>query len=373
MSETKRIMSFDIGIKNMAYCIFELNPKEINNNPFKILDWNILNLMEKEEPHLFCNCSAIKTKEKKERISKNPKKSKKVVCLKNDIPALENKFIDASDTLNNTNTTNQDQIKLCGRAAKFKKGDSLYCEKHVKTQSAYIIPTKRISLSSLKKQKLEELLKICVEFSILEEGESIRTKKAALEKMDAFFKVRCLDSVIEQKSKTAGATDLIIIGKNMKILLNQISEIERITHVIIENQISPIANRMKTVQGMLAQYFIMKNTDINIDFISSANKLRIFSSPKGAVVNNGEKSSLDLSNNNTEETTRQKYSQHKKDGVFYTIQILEKNPWLHIWNSHVSQSKKKDDLADSFLQGLWFLNSREIIKIEEDLQIFPII
>lgn len=348
----EHIMSFDVGIKNMAYCIFEIDSTNTNNPPFKIKDWNVLNLMEKEEPHLFCNCPSIKIKEKKERFSKKPKK---VVSLKKDFQKLENFFIN-SQTIEETKETKE--TKLCGRAAKYRMGESIYCEKHAKSQTNHIIPTKKISPSFLKKGTLEELSKICAEYSILGEGEIVKTKKACLEKMDAFFKMKCLETIIEQKSKRSGDTDLIVVGKNMKKLLNEIPEIERIDRVIIENQISPIANRMKTVQGMLAQYFIMKNTDIHIDFISSANKLKCFT-----------KSTMKPEESSS---SSQKYSKHKKDGVFYSMQILEKNPWLHIWNSQIVQSKKKDDLADCFLQGIWFLNSREKILLKDDLQIIPI-
>jgi hypothetical protein len=41
----------------------------------------------------------------------------------------------------------------------------------------------------------------------------------------------------------------------------------------------PIANRMKTLQGMIAQYFIMNNV-INIEFISACNKLKDFNTNK---------------------------------------------------------------------------------------------
>ena len=42
--------------------------------------------------------------------------------------------------------------------------------------------------------------------------------------------------------------------------------------VLIENQIGKIAIRMKSLQGMIAQYFIQKNIP-TIEFISSKNKL----------------------------------------------------------------------------------------------------
>jgi len=333
--EFQRLMSFDVGIKNMAYCIFELGTN--NNKPFKIIDWNVLNLMEKEEPSVFCNCRAIKEK------IKVPKKTKKVVVL-------ENFFLDSS--------SNSSPIKLCGKVAKFQKGDSIFCEKHAKTQNEHIIPKKQISISQLKKNKIEELLKICQEYKILQENRETDkkpTKKSILELLENFFKIRCLEPIVTSNKVTAGDTDLITIGKNMKTLLNLVKEIELVTHVIIENQISPIANRMKTVQGMLAQFFIMKNSDIKIDFVSSSNKLKGFTKIEVEEVKSEE-------TKKTVETDKQKYAQHKKDGVFYTVQFLEKNEWLSEWKKPMMESKKKDDLADCFLQGIWFLRSRDLIQ-----------
>ena len=47
------------------------------------------------------------------------------------------------------------------------------------------------------------------------------------------------------------------MGINLK-KMDELYKDDDIDTVIIENQISPIANRMKTLQGMIAQYFIMK-------------------------------------------------------------------------------------------------------------------
>ena len=44
-------ISFDIGIKNMAYCIFS-----IQDNQFLIRDWNVINLIETEQPTYKCDC-----------------------------------------------------------------------------------------------------------------------------------------------------------------------------------------------------------------------------------------------------------------------------------------------------------------------------
>ena len=83
----QRIISFDVGIKNMAYCIFDFHPSQPDS--LNIMDWNVLNLMEKEEPHFFCNCTNVKTKTKK------PKKEKKVklidTFLKTDLEKIAKK------------------------------------------------------------------------------------------------------------------------------------------------------------------------------------------------------------------------------------------------------------------------------------------
>ena len=51
---------------------------------------------------------------------------------------------------------------------------------------------------------------------------------------------------------------MVTLGKNMKGVFDEIMcDVSGIEIVLIENQISPIANRMKTIQGMIMQYFIM--------------------------------------------------------------------------------------------------------------------
>jgi hypothetical protein len=112
-----------------------------------------------------------------------------------------------------------------------------------------------------------------------------------------------------------------------------------ITHVIIENQISPIANRMKTIQGMIAQYFIMKNVK-TIEFISASNKLKY-----SAVVNDSD-DEVDIST----------YKNRKKTGIINCLELLKKTN-SNMMN-HFESHKKKDDLADSLLQGVWYITNK---------------
>ena len=320
-----KLISFDIGIKNMAYCIFSTDASNI-----EILDWNVLNLMDSEQPKKICNCVI-------------PPKSKK------------------------------HQPKPCTKVAKFQKNSNYYCEKHAKSNTQYLIPTKQTSITNLKKLKLEELLKIGISHSLFINIENFTklNKSKILDIVSSFYQKKNLEPIIFEKSRTAGDTDLIKIGKNMKVLLNNITGIDEITHVVIENQISPIANRMKTIQGMLAQFFIMKNSDIEIEFVSSVNKLKQFENKKIEKIRNENESKNDLFENifiETENTaknlaTNPNYKEHKKDGVFYCSQIIEINPCFHKWKTALD-TKKKDDLADSFLQGIWYLNHRKITPLK---------
>ena len=41
-----KYISFDVGIKNMAYCVFDCSGSKESPH---IVDWNILNLMDKED------------------------------------------------------------------------------------------------------------------------------------------------------------------------------------------------------------------------------------------------------------------------------------------------------------------------------------
>ena len=53
------------------------------------------------------------------------------------------------------------------------------------------------------------------------------------------------------------------------------------------------------------------------------------------------------------------YSERKKEGIKICREcIVKKYDNDHKWNIHFDKHKKKDDLADCFLQCLWFINNK---------------
>lgn len=233
--------------------------------------------------------------------------------------------------------------KNCNSKSKYIVGNNQkqYCLKHIKKYS-YIIPSKYPkNINKLTKTQLETL---CKEYGIL----NFSSNKTSLIKLIREKKCN------EIKSKSANDFTLVDIGKNIWKILDK-EKIYDVDEVIIENQISPIANRMKTVQGMIAQYFIMKSVD-NIYFVSSSNKLKV----------NTENNEMNIHDKNPSKT---KYKNRKELGIKKTEMFLnhvntnidtsnnmqqnnENKDWIQVFET----TKKKDDLADCLLQGLWWIN-----------------
>lgn len=270
-----KILSIDVGIKNLAYCLFEKSP---TTNHFKVSKWNIINLSEDE----MLKCCFIEKNE------------------------------------------------ICNKPAKFKKDDNCYCAKHSKKQQ-YLIPSTEQKPSFINKQKIAKLYEIADVHNI---NYYPKIKKVDLVNLiNQHIQKYYFDTI---ESKKANDIDICNLGLNIKNKFNEIFKDEgTIDYVIIENQMTI---KMKTIQGMIVQYFIMSNLNVeHIEFISATNKLK----------------DCDLKD-------KEKYSDRKKLSIAKCLGVLTLdfrfNEHLNYFNGH----KKKDDLSDAFLQGLWFINNSKL-------------
>lgn len=279
-----KILSIDVGIKNLALCILETTN---NNNDFIIKFWDVIDLFEEENKKCeFHNVKKIKEK----------------------------------------NNKNNNEYKLCTNNAIYHKNNHYYCKKHA-NKSEYKLPT--LDLKNYKRLKINDLIKLTNDYDI--SFSALSNKTILIKNIESFIEEKVFETINNMK---CNEISLINIGIAIKEKLDKliISNFTDIDIILIENQISPIANRMNCIQGMLSQYFIMKNMN-NILFISAANKLKEFINKK--------------------KTT---YSERKKIGIEETKKILLKiddNTILNMFNLH----KKKDDLADCFLQAIWYKNT----------------
>ena len=304
------LLSIDVGIKNLAFCLFE--------TPEKILDWNVINLCEKQqEPHNQHQlCTQPKCKFKAKFTSPKSHKSPNSCKL-------------TDDSL-----------------------DEFYCTRHAK-KSKLIIPSRSTSKTTINAMRVAELRDFAsrhiTSTACLDSPEHRLTmSKPALAELINLFILNNSLIVFDQfkhseRCESSKKISLIDIGISMKghfdIFFSK--HIQHISTIIIENQISPIAGRLKTLQGMIAQYFIMHGKT-DIQFVSSSNKLK------------GHDNTIDTQNNNPKDD----YKIRKMASIRITDEMIAcKFPeWVTVFKTH----KKRDDLADAFLQGVWF--NRKYIK-----------
>ena len=335
-----RLISFDVGIKNLAYCVLstdmcpEQQPQnDIPNNNWSIVEWNCANLLAIDSPVTtprLC-CHLIKDRNKRNNNATPPHPCNKTA-------------------------------KWIGK--RVGEDEQPYCELHAKMNTEWIIPKAKHKSSHINKLKLAELR---TEWQTIlgnnHEIDKSLKKSDLVERIEAYYKSKCYQSVADTipKTKNAGETDLVTIGRAIRRQLDEDPAVAGVTHVIIENQISTIASRMKTIQGMIAQYFIMRfDNTVTIEFVSSHNKLKGFSGTTTTEEPEKEKGTK------PEKTT---YKANKTDGVAICRRFFKANVEMNKWSDVFERSKKRDDLADCFLQGVWYLKHNKIIYYAEDLKI----
>lgn len=391
-----RIISIDVGMKNLAYCI--------------------LNIPVDADAAIAAATATLSTHPAKSSTSSFSQESldelmKKITIERWDVIDLRFEptaiIPEPAAKLLCDNDSKQAKYMYLPPADKTKSLDTpkLYCLK-CSEKSKYKIPSREImpikrNLALLQKKKMDELIDIhnmvvvpsasAASATTDENNKKIRKadkikdielvlSRDYLELIDdykyavatAATSTACDDGDDETENKNivlgtkktkvnytyAHDLDMITYGRNLMKHMDAIlyppasalsspasalSSPPHIDMMIIENQISTIATRMKTLQGMITQYFIMKNVP-QIEFISASCKLKLFTD-----------SMLDVSKY-VDATT---YGDRKKAGITICRALGEMSPappcgtnyatWMPMFEKH----KKKDDLADCFLQCLW--------------------
>jgi hypothetical protein len=265
------ILSIDVGMKHLAVCVIDNNTDNHN-----IIAWDVINL---------CSMQNVKTCSFK---------------LKSN--------------------------KICNKKAKYTDRNNYYCKLHAK-QGLIPMPPQDLTPTKINKMKLCDLKKL----PLFNQCNS----KSKVKKSDV------INNIITDLSNNylhiienidSRSVNCITYGIRLKEYFDSLLNTCAIDTVIIENQIGPLALRMKMLQGMIMQHFIERNI-LNIKEISPSNKLKNF-----------------IPHN--KKTT---YNERKKMGVQITKNLLTTNKNINSWSHYFNKHSKKDDLADSYLQVLWFI------------------
>ena len=289
-----RLLSWDVGIINLSYCLIEY---EKSTKEWSIIDWNIINLTNRDQMKCF-QCGA------KPSLFQQILDKDIIYSCKN-----HSKNINVNcDDMEKIYTENTENIccfegkNKCEKSSKYEYNDNYYCNVHAKSEykklsNSYIV--KPFTKKAVRDINLDELrLKL----------------------------IRTLDD------------------KPLLLTANQ---------VLIENQPTLKNPRMKAISSTIYDYYLIRGivdkdiTKSNVELVKymcPSNKLKL--------ANDGDSQKLIKLKGQEAKT----YKLTKALGIKYCTELISldketKEKWLDHFNAY----KKKDDMADSFLQGIYYV------------------
>lgn len=311
----KTILSWDVGIKNLAYCLI----CKTNDTDFKILKWGVINLLSDDQQKcqfelktgVVCQEVAKYCVYHKDKVSlfNNHKDGVEYVCSRHKdkaIPVVKNLTEGKPKKVKKDDIAKELSLKCCcdcNNDVVYVLGDTNYCwcENHYEKKGKSFVKkvhAKKVSVTSCKKDPLQSLAE-----------------------------------------------------KMYSILDSEFKNFAEAEEVLIENQPTFINPKMKTISANLQSYFVYngitrkKDTGSkieNVKFVSPSNKLKI-----NAQITN---SLLDKEKNKSE--TKNVYKLTKSLGVKYCKALISDED-----TKILDKYKKQDDMCDAFLQGFQYLFS----------------
>lgn len=283
-----KILSFDVGIKNLAYC--ELTKEE---DKFKISRWGIINISNDDKKP---NCEFVNDKGKK--------------CNSKGKLYIYNKSDKLFDTENGMKCT---------------------CDKHLTKLTPSLI-----KVGELNKIKCSQ----CDSYAVYKlESTKFAWCDKHKSKSESFINKNSTKKITNIKCTRQAPQELATK------LFNMLDELKfyDMDEVLIENQPTLKNPVMKTIATELYSYFVLRglidkklgNNIKDIKFISPSNKLKVDKTTTEKILKDQDVN---------------KYKLTKKLGVKYCKALIEEKDIKTI-----DSFKKKDDLADSFLQGFQYL------------------
>ena len=301
------VLSFDVGVINLSYCLLTqkkyIKPDGTTYVDWQILDWNNIDLTNRSEQKCSCGAKASLTQTVTGEIKYYCKTHGKKVDPSGDIESFDTCFMSCGKSSGKTCTyqSRGDNEKTCGKSGSYINNELCYCTAHAKQK--YKSEVKQIELKPFKFKNSATLNFDDVKYGLIMELE----KRTNLLEAD---------------------------------------------YVVIENQPSFKNPRMKSIASTIYDYYLIRgiidkkisNSKITqVKFMSPSNKLKLASE--------GDTKQL-IKAKSTDDTKAYKLT--KSLGIKYCLDLTTHLPE---WTKHFNSFKKRDDLADSFLQGAYFYSN----------------
>lgn len=305
MSDKKRVLSFDVGILNLAYCLLERDGEN-----FSIQKWGIINLVDDRQK---CNFTLRGGGQ----------------CEKNA------KF----------NIYHKEDLVIFGDNA-----NTCACATH-KTKSIPVI----VPIAPPKKKKGETISKLkCMLCD--KDGEYELNTNSKYCWCDAHYQKngKAFEKKIVCRKITVQNCNKQPIQELTEKLVQRLDKEQFVSvdEVLIENQPSLKNPTMKTIASILYTYFVIrgitdkertKSTINLVKFVSASNKLKVDKEKTAEII-------IKDGKEKTVKEQRKIYDLTKNLGKKYCTALIEEKD-----KKTLNGYKKIDDLCDSFLQGFQYL------------------
>ena len=285
-----RFLSWDIGIKNLAFCLLEYK-----NDTSQIIDWDVINLFEEKPKEIEFPCISYQ---------KNGNK--------------------------------------CSR--KSVKYDSVsfqcYCKVHSKNiPEKMLLEVKNITCCHIlktKKTRCQKKIKYVTDNPFIGYCETHKNH-GDINNLSLISKPKKIKNDLSDISER-----LILELDNRKHFLD-------VDYILIENQPAFKNPKMKSIQMIVYTYFLIRSKidlekkNQKILFLMASNKLKVnlqTEEDKNSIIQN------------IHYKYKDKYKRHKelaKSYCQYFLDLYLDEKWLQEYNNH----KKKDDMADTYLMNIY--------------------
>ena len=338
-----KVLSFDVGIKNLGACIIEYNDDPINiKSKLQIHYWDIINV--------------VNSKSEDEQISYK--------CIDGNCTNKPKSYIEFND------------IKYCMCSKHLQKKDELLNDIFsVWDESKWIQVKNCVCMKCQNEEKIEEVSENNINLDQTSKSKNSISRKTYFSNNELNF-ILCNKHYKNLVNKSTVAQKKIYPIKNKKVkdmtsndlklqlvkcLDKRKEQLLTIADIVlIENQPTFKNPTMKAISDTIYTWFMVRgivdsqlnNSSIKeVKFISPSNKLKEFDTSK-----------ID------EADESKKYKITKKLSVENTKTILASYE-LNNWLTKLLSFDKKDDLADSFLQGWYILNNLNSDKLYSEWKI----
>ena len=149
---------------------------------------------------------------------------------------------------------------------------------------------------------------------------------------------------LKMKNIPKQKNQLLLIGKNIVEKLDKYNHFLEVDHVLLENQPALKNPTMKSIQMMIYSYFLINGITNslspieNLEMINARNKLKAYKGPEIKC------------------EIKDKYKRTKFLGIEYCKIMINENDKIEgKYRKLLEDSKKKDDLADAYLQGIYYI------------------